>query len=114
MYKERKFNIKRSSIGPKEKFQYTYNFTSPERDCPRCHPSCEGKTFTYIYLDVYIYAQIHIQLVVGVKVNIIVKNSVKQIVRHNVPKVVATAINLVNVVIYFVLVVVLDPLKKTV
>ncbi|KAG4073502.1 hypothetical protein HA402_000726 [Bradysia odoriphaga] len=28
--------------GPKEKFQYTYNFTSPERECSRCHPSCEA------------------------------------------------------------------------
>uniref|UniRef100_W4VRP0 Receptor protein-tyrosine kinase n=1 Tax=Corethrella appendiculata TaxID=1370023 RepID=W4VRP0_9DIPT len=28
--------------GPNASLRYTYNFTSPERDCPPCHSSCEG------------------------------------------------------------------------
>ncbi|KAL1395031.1 hypothetical protein pipiens_000335, partial [Culex pipiens pipiens] len=27
---------------PKANYRYTYNFTSPERDCPPCHHSCEA------------------------------------------------------------------------
>lgn len=31
-----------SSADPKANYRYTYNFTSPERDCPPCHHSCEA------------------------------------------------------------------------
>lgn len=57
---------------------------------------------------------LHVQLVVGVVALIIVKNLVKLIVHHNVHKDGALDQNHVNVVIYFVPVVVLAQHKKIV